>query len=159
MALVKLWSHSVVSNSLWPHGLEPIRLLHPWNFLGKSTGVGCHFLLQGIFPTQGLNLGLPHCRQTLLLSEPPGNWYRWRCHWAICNRSSWLRFLLMITITANCIVFCCLFQEVLSLTLSGVWLSHWYNNGIQFHMKSLIIMVWLYMRRSNKREYFPGPRS
>ena len=34
-------------------------------FLGKSTGVGCHFLLQGIFPTQGLNPGLPHCRQTL----------------------------------------------------------------------------------------------
>ena len=27
--------------------------------------MGCHFLLQGIFPTQGLNLGLPHCRQTL----------------------------------------------------------------------------------------------
>ena len=34
-------------------------------FLGKSTGVGCHFLLQRIFPTQGLNLGLLHCRQTL----------------------------------------------------------------------------------------------
>ena len=34
-------------------------------FLGKSTGVGCHFLLQGIFPTQGQNLGLPHCGQKL----------------------------------------------------------------------------------------------
>ena len=32
-------------------------------FSGKSTGVGGHFLLQGIFPTQGLNLGLPHYRQ------------------------------------------------------------------------------------------------
>ena len=41
------------------------RLLRPWDFLGKSTGVGCHFLLQGIFPTQGSNPGLPHCRQTL----------------------------------------------------------------------------------------------
>ena len=41
------------------------KLLHPWDFLGKSTGVGCRFLLQGIFPTQGLNPGLPHCRQTL----------------------------------------------------------------------------------------------
>ena len=40
-------------------------LLCPWNFPGKSTGVGCHFLLQGIFPTQGSNPGLPHCRQTL----------------------------------------------------------------------------------------------
>ena len=32
---------------------------------GKNTGVGCHFLLQGIFPTQGLNLGLLHCKQIL----------------------------------------------------------------------------------------------
>ena len=44
---------------------EPTRLLRPCNFPGKSTGVGCHFLLQGIFPTQGSNPGLPHCRQTL----------------------------------------------------------------------------------------------
>ena len=41
------------------------RLLRPWDFLGKSTGVGCYFLLQGIFPTQGLNPGLSHCRQML----------------------------------------------------------------------------------------------
>ena len=34
----------------------------PWDFTGKNTGVGCHFLLQGIFPTQGLNPSLPHCR-------------------------------------------------------------------------------------------------
>ena len=53
------WSHSVISNSLRPHGLYPSRRLHP----GKSTGVGCHFLLQGIFLTQRSNLGLPHCRQ------------------------------------------------------------------------------------------------
>ena len=37
--------------------IGPIKLLCPWNSPGKSTGVGCHFLLQGIFPTQGLN---PH---------------------------------------------------------------------------------------------------
>ena len=36
--------------------------LPPWDFPGKNTGVGCHFLLQEIFPTQGLNPGLPHCR-------------------------------------------------------------------------------------------------
>ena len=41
-----------------------IRLLCPWDFPDKNTGVGCHFLLQGIFLTQGSNLGLPHCRQT-----------------------------------------------------------------------------------------------
>ena len=37
------------------HGLEPLRRHHPWNFPGMNTRVGCHFLLQGIFPTQGLN--------------------------------------------------------------------------------------------------------
>ena len=40
------WSHSVVSDSSWPHGLQPTRLLHPWDFPGKSTGVGCHHLLR-----------------------------------------------------------------------------------------------------------------
>ena len=39
--------------------------LCPWDFLGNSTGVDCHFPLQGIFPTQGSNLGFPHCRQML----------------------------------------------------------------------------------------------
>ena len=58
-------SCSVVSNSLPSHGLQPTRLLHPWNFPDKSTGVGYHFFLQGIFPTQGSNPGLLHCRQTL----------------------------------------------------------------------------------------------
>ena len=62
----------VVSDSLRPHGLQPARLLCPWDFPGNNTGVDCHFLLQGIFPTQGSNLGLPHCRQMLLPSEPPG---------------------------------------------------------------------------------------
>ena len=41
------------------------KLLCPWDFPGKSTGVGCHFFLQGIFQTQGLNPGLPNCRQLL----------------------------------------------------------------------------------------------
>ena len=39
------WSCSVVSDSSWPHGLQPTRLLHPWDFPGKSTGMGCHHLL------------------------------------------------------------------------------------------------------------------
>ena len=49
-----------VSDSLWPHGLYS-----PWNSPGQNTGVGSLSLLQGIFPTQGSNLGLPHCRQIL----------------------------------------------------------------------------------------------
>ena len=38
-------SRSVVSDSSWPHGLQPTRLLRPWDFPGKTTGVGCHHLL------------------------------------------------------------------------------------------------------------------
>ena len=53
-------SCSVVLNSLRPHGLYS-----PWNSLGQNTGVGSLSLLQGIFPTQGSNPGLPHCRQIL----------------------------------------------------------------------------------------------
>ena len=41
------WSRSVLSDSERPHGLQPTRLLHPWDFPGKSTGVGCHCLLGG----------------------------------------------------------------------------------------------------------------
>ena len=53
-------SPSVVSDSLWPHGLYNL-----WNSPGQNIGVGCLSLLQGIFPTQGLNPGLPHYRQIL----------------------------------------------------------------------------------------------
>ena len=43
-----------------------------WNSPGKNTGVGCHFLLQGIFLTQGSNPGLPHCRHDFSPAEPLG---------------------------------------------------------------------------------------
>ena len=56
-------SCSVVSNSLQPHGLQPTRFLCPWNSPGQNTGVGCHSLLQGIFPTQGSKPGFMHCSQ------------------------------------------------------------------------------------------------
>ena len=45
--------------------MEPARLLCPWNSPGKNTGVGSHSLVQGIFSTQGSNLGRLHCRRTL----------------------------------------------------------------------------------------------
>ena len=45
---------------LQSHALEPARLLCPWDFIGKNTRVDCHFLLPGIFPTQGLNPCLLH---------------------------------------------------------------------------------------------------
>ena len=48
-------SRSVMSDTLRPHGLLSTRLFCPWDFPGKNTGVGYHFLLQEIFLTQGLN--------------------------------------------------------------------------------------------------------
>ena len=51
---------SVMSDSLQPHRLQPAKLLCPWDFSGKNTGMGSHFLLQGIFPTQGSNPYLLH---------------------------------------------------------------------------------------------------
>ena len=48
----RVLSHSVVSDSVGPRGLSPTRLLHPWDFPAKNTGVGCHALLQGILPTR-----------------------------------------------------------------------------------------------------------
>ena len=66
-------SHSVVSDSLPPHGLKPTRLFCPWNSLGKNTGVGFHSLLQGIFPTQGSIPGLLHCRQIPYLLSHQGS--------------------------------------------------------------------------------------
>ena len=57
---------SVLSNSLRHHRLQPTRLLCPWNFSGRNTRVGFHFLLQGIFPTPGLNLRLLYWQEDSL---------------------------------------------------------------------------------------------
>ena len=57
---VAMSSLSCVRLFLRPHGLQPTRLLYPWDFPGKNTGVGWHFFLQGIFLTQGLNCCLQH---------------------------------------------------------------------------------------------------
>ena len=66
-----LFSHSVISDAL----LQSSWLLCPWDFPGKNTRVGCHFLLQGIFPTQGLNPSLPHCKQILYYLSHHGSKY------------------------------------------------------------------------------------
>ena len=63
-------SHSVVSDYLQPHGLYS-----PWNSSGQNTVVGSLSLLQGIFPTQGLKQGLPHCRWILYQLSHKGSPY------------------------------------------------------------------------------------
>ena len=64
-------SHSAVYDSLQTHGLSPR------NSPGKNTGVGSLSLLQGIFPTQGSNPGLPHCRQILYQLSHKGSPLVW----------------------------------------------------------------------------------
>ena len=83
--LVKLRciSPSVTSSSLWPHRLW-LGSSRPWDFPGKKTRVGCHFLLQGIFLTQGSNPGISHCKQTLYCLSPqgsPGVCPKGDCNW------------------------------------------------------------------------------
>ena len=74
---VKSVSYSVVLDSLRPNGLWPAKLLCLWISPGKNIGMGCHFLLQGIFPTQGSNPGLLHCRRILYQMSHKGSPRTW----------------------------------------------------------------------------------
>ena len=66
-------SHLVLSNSLQPHALLPVRLLWPWNSPGKNTGVVCHALLWGIFPTLVSKPGLSYCKWILYCLSHQGS--------------------------------------------------------------------------------------
>ena len=68
------WSHSVMSDSSLPHGLQPTRLLHAWDFPGKNTGVGCHRLFQQV-------LGKPIMTRRLL-----GEYGIQGANWVFFNR-------------------------------------------------------------------------
>ena len=74
-----LLSCSVMSISVQPHELQPVRILCPWDFPGKNTGVGCHFHLQGIFLTQGSNLCLLRLLHSggFFTDEPSGKTQIW----------------------------------------------------------------------------------
>ena len=73
--------NSVVSDSLWPQGLYPTRLLCLWGSPGKNTGVGCHALLRTIFPTQGSNPGLRAADRCFTI------WATWVSNWNQCFRN------------------------------------------------------------------------
>ena len=77
-------SHSVMSDSLQPYS--------PWNSPGQNTGVGSCSLLQGIFPTEGVNPSLPHCRWILYqLSHQGSPWILEWVTYPFSSRSSWPR--------------------------------------------------------------------
>ena len=83
-------SHSVVSDSLWPHGLQHTRLLCPWDFSGKTTEVGCHFLLLGSQPRDQTHVSWSG-RQIL---------YHWATNWYILGATNW------------CYLFTCVFHLI-----------------------------------------------
>ena len=94
---INLWkcetvSCSVMSHSLWPHELQAARLLCPWDSPGQNTGVGSCSLLQEIFPTQGSNPGLLHCRQILWATRafPPPMHESEKWKWSRLVVSDWL---------------------------------------------------------------------
>ena len=75
-------SHSVVSNSLQPHGLYS-----PWISPGQNTGVGSHFFFWVIFPSQGSNPDLPHCRWILYQLSHQGS------PWGIKRERRWVEVI------------------------------------------------------------------
>ena len=85
------WSESlsVMSDFLWSHGLH-----RPWNSPGQNTRVGSLSLLQGVFPTQEQNPGLPHCRQILYQLSHQGSpkLLEWVAY-SFSSGSSWPRNL------------------------------------------------------------------
>ena len=92
-------SHSVMSNSLWSHGLYC-----PCSSPGQNTGIGSLSLLQGIFPTQGLNPGLPHYRQIFYQMSYKGRFslFLWIDQ---LERLSYLSLLFFGTLYANGYIF------------------------------------------------------
>ena len=80
-------SHWVMSDSVWPHGRQPTRLLSSWNSSSKNEMEGYHFILQGIFPTQGSNSGLLNCRQILYCLSHQGSLLHEK--WLITNDFLW----------------------------------------------------------------------
>ena len=85
------WIHNCISLTwlqwvcaqLRPHGKLPASLLCLWDFPGKNTGVGCHFLLQGIFLTHESNPCLLTWQADSLLSEPPGKPHHSHCYCSV----------------------------------------------------------------------------
>ena len=79
------WSRSVVSDSLQPHGLQPTRLLHPCDFPGKSTGVGCHCLLLENALVVANTVYQQHKRRFHTWTSPNGQYWH-QIDYILCSR-------------------------------------------------------------------------
>ena len=113
-----------MSNSLWPHGLYI-----PWNSLGQNTAVGSLSLLQGIFPNQGSNSGLPHCRQILYQLSDKGSprMLEWVAY-PFSSSSSWPRNWTEISSIAGGF-----------FTNRALGIIQWHTN---FQFSNCVIVLW-----------------
>ena len=125
------WSHSVVSNSLRPHGLQPTRLLCPWDFPGKNTGVGCHCIFLIAFEWLQdllwvvLFLILVICLFSLYICQFCCQFYQCLLKYQI--------FILLISPLLFCFKFCWFLLYIISLLCFGLscsssssFLDHWF---------------------------------
>ena len=112
-----------------PFGLQSARLLCPQDFSGKNTRVGCHFLLQGIFPTQGLKLCCLHHRQ-IFTAEPLEK--------ALTNLDHFKFYLIILAL--------CIISEVILIvifTYSSLRLNHLLNSFSYIHShRERDICIW-----------------
>ena len=138
-------SRSGVSDSLWLH-----RLYSPWNSPGQNTGVGSLSLLQGIFPTQGLNPGLPHCRQILYQLSHQGSLIFVKYQLII---DVWVYFLTLDSIpfvymsldSHTMLQFCSKFQnwQVWVLQLCFAFLRLFWLSGAPCHSIWICRLLWV----------------
>ena len=132
-------------NSLWPHGLNSL-----WNSPSQNTGVSTCSLLQGIFPTQGSNPGLPHCRWILYqlnIREAQEYWSRLLVgtSWATREARDWDRALIMLHLVFNkfiSLLLYLLFRKFLQI-FEEVVLDQKLGEVFQFLMMNVIdISLW-----------------
>ena len=127
------------------------KLLHSWDFQGKSTRVGCHFLLQGIFPTQGSNPGLPHCRQMLYRLSHQGSRYSSKDssirHSSICSQKRLRSLHLCCLFSVNSYHPPCLFFSSSHIGLIPSLKSEY----SQLDIKLLGNWIWLYRAQKPSR--------
>ena len=118
-------SHSVVSDSLWPQGLNPASLFCPWNSLGKNSGVGCHFLLQRIFLIQEWNPDLLLCRQIFYIQIHQGSpfWFLLDLYY---SGHSWAMHHMCCIFRNQAIFSYCLLLNIF------VWLPWWFVSYLLF---------------------------
>ena len=163
--LVNMWNESlsVASDSLWSHGLYS-----PWNSPGQNTGVGSLSVLQGIFPTQGLNPGLPQCRQILYQLSP--KWSPRILEWVaypVSSGSSWPRNWTGISCVADGFFTNWATREALIHTYLGssplqvitkyeysfLSLSRWWEASSR---KEQMSVLWLFISRPHIPTEVPG---